>query len=83
MGTGGGSGNQALFMVLAQSAITNIGQLDTYWSLQRRHPDQVRWLDLAHHATKDDARAALDAVVGGEHADRHELRVEHVRRRPS
>jgi hypothetical protein len=75
-------GNQPLLGVLAVSALTSVRDLDSYWTLQRRHgEDEHRWVDLAHYLTRDDASAALERVVENAHADRHELRVEHVRRR--
>jgi hypothetical protein len=77
----GGNAQQPLFMVLAVSAMRSVEHLEAYWSLQRRHAEgEHRWLDLAHYATKADAESALDRVVDSAHADRRELRVEHVRR---
>ena len=84
MSSGAGGGNQPLLFALADGALRSVDALDAYWSLQRRHPeDDHRWLDLAHYPTKHDADEALDRVVEFAHADRHELRVEHIRRRPS
>jgi hypothetical protein len=77
----GGNAQQPLFMILAVSALKSVGHLESYWALQRRHGhDEHRWVDLAHYLTRDDASAALDRVVENAHADRHELRLEHVRR---
>jgi hypothetical protein len=84
MATGGfgTSPNTSLLMLLSVSAVRSIEHLDAYWALQRRHAaDDERWIDLAHYLTKDDAASALDRVVEHAHADRHELRVEHIRRR--
>jgi hypothetical protein len=78
----GGGGNQPLLMVLAVSAVRSVEHLDEYWALQHRHAgDEERWVDLAHYLSKRDAVAALDRVVENAHADRHELRVERIRRK--
>jgi hypothetical protein len=68
-------------MVLADSAVRSLENLDAYWALQRRHgAGDERWVDLAHYLTKDDVTSALDRVVEHAHADRHELRIELIRR---
>jgi len=80
----GADGNEALFLVLADAAVRSVKGLESYWSLQRRHPvDEHRWLDLAHYLSRGDAELALDRVVENAHADRHELRVEQIRRKPT
>ena len=76
----GGSAQQPLLMVLAVSALRSVEDLETPG---RSSADEHRWVDLAHYLTRGDAVAALDRVVEHAHADRHELRVEHVRRRPA
>jgi hypothetical protein len=80
----GGSGNQALLFALADGALRSVPKDEPYWSLQRRHPaDEHRWFDLAHYPSKRKAEAALARVVEFDHADGHELRVEHIRRTPA
>jgi hypothetical protein len=79
MGAGGGA-NQDLFFVLMDKALGTTDGLITYWSVERRHPDGRRWVDLAHFASEDDAGAARDAAVAGGHATTAELRVRRITR---
>jgi hypothetical protein len=84
MGVGGSGGNQALLFALGATAMAAVPHGEPYWSLQRRHPeDEHRWLDLAHYLSKGEAESALERVVENAHADRHELRVEQIRRKPT
>ena len=75
---GGAGPNQDLLFVLMNNALTNTAELSTYWSVQHRHPDGHRWLDLAHYLTKDDAEAALARAREG--FPEEDVQVDHVRR---
>ena len=60
------------------NALASTAELQTYWSVQRRHADGHRWFDLAHYLTREDAETAVARALE-RHPD-EELRVEHVRR---
>lgn len=73
-----GSGNQDLLFVLGNKALQSVDGLVTYFSVQRRHPDGERWIDLAHFAGREDAEVAVRKLVEhGEGAD-GDLRVKKV-----
>ena len=80
---GASGGNLNLLAALGVVALTSVEHLESYWSLQRRHPDGAHWLDLAHYATHDDAGAALERVVAADHAQLEDLRITRVTRSTS
>lgn len=69
---------QDLMLVLGIEAAVSTRQLTSYWSLQLRHADGVRWVDVAHFVSRDEAEDAHAriAVAGGD----VDLRVTLVRR---
>ncbi len=69
---------QDLMLVLGIEAVASTKQLTSYWALQRRHDDGVRWVDVAQFVTRsegDDAHTRLAAA-----APDIDLRLVHVRR---
>ncbi len=80
MGMGGPSGNQPLLFALGVVALDSVDHLQTYFTLQHRHPDGHRWLDLGHFATRGDAEAAMRAVIAAGHASTDVVRVLKVTR---
>jgi hypothetical protein len=70
-----GGANQDFLFVLGDRALRSVDHLQTYYSIQRRHPDGQGWLELARFATRADARRAMGSVVAAGHADTDELRV--------
>jgi hypothetical protein len=73
-------GNQYLMFSEGVVALESVDHLETYFALQRRHPDGVRWLDVAHFATREDARQIIDKTVAAGRADPSDLRVQKVTR---
>lgn len=71
----GSGGNQALGLALGVAALNSVDHLARYFSLQRRHPDGHRWLDIAHYSSRSEAKAALAGVVQTGHFEASELRV--------
>ena len=53
-------------LVLGIEAAASTKQLTSYWSLQRRHDDRHRWVDVARFVTRtegEDAHARLAAAA--------------------
>jgi hypothetical protein len=73
-------GNEELLFALGVNAIGSVDHLQTYYTVQHRHPDGTRWIDLAHYATHEDADAAMESAVAAGHATAEEVRVQHVSR---
>ena len=69
---------QDLMLVLGVEAAASTKQLASYWSLQRRHGDGVRWVDVAQFVTRREGEDAHARVVSA--APDVELRLVHVRR---
>jgi hypothetical protein len=76
----GPSGNLYTLFAEAGVALQSVDHLDTYFTVQHRHPDGHRWVDLAHFASREDAEAAMRLAVSDGHADASELRVQRVMR---
>ena len=74
------AGNRDLLFAVGVSALQSVDDLQTYFSVQHRHPDGLRWLDLAHFATRAQAKRAMKSVVAVGHATPDELRVRKVTR---
>jgi hypothetical protein len=72
--------NEELLFALGVNAIGSVDHLRTYYTVQHRHPDERRWIDLAHYATREDAEAAMKSVVAAGHATAEEVRVQRVAR---
>jgi hypothetical protein len=49
-----------------------------FHSLQHRHADGKRWLDLGHFSTPDMAKMALDAFVAHGYGKERDFRVKKV-----
>ncbi len=75
-----GGANQDLLFALGVGALRSVDHLQTYYSVQHRHPDGQRWLDLAHFATRADAEGAMWSAVAAGHATTDELRVRKMTR---
>jgi hypothetical protein len=75
MGIGTGGPNQDLMFLLMRNALKASHGLTTYWSIERRHPDGRRWIELATFASRADAEAAMAAAVESGHAAGLELRI--------
>jgi hypothetical protein len=75
-----GGGNQDFLFALGDRALRSVDHLQTYYSVQRRHPDGQGWLELARFVTRGDARRAMGSVVAAGHAATNELRVRKVTR---
>jgi hypothetical protein len=73
-------GNQDFLFALGDGALRSVDHLQTYYSVQHRHPDGQLWLELAHFATRADAEGAMRCVVAAGHATMDELRVRKVTR---
>jgi hypothetical protein len=73
-------GNQYLVFSEGVVALESVDHLETYFALQRRHPDGVRWIDVAHFAARQDAVRDLDETVAAGRMDAGELRVQKVTR---
>ena len=73
-----GSGNQDLLFYLGNKALGSVDDLVTYFSVQRRHPDGERWIDLAHFAGREDAEAAVRNLFEHGQAAAGDLRVKKV-----
>lgn len=71
-------GNEDLLIVLADKALRSTPDASSYWSLQRRHPDGVRWIDVASFLTRADASWAEARAI--QLAPSSSFRVRHVRR---
>ena len=69
---------QDLMLVLGIEAAASTKQLRSYWSLQRRHDDGSRWLDVANFVTRTEAEDAHARVAAA--APSVELRLIHVHR---
>ncbi len=72
-----GDVNQRLLFALGGKALRETDGLAVYYSVQRRHPDGKRWVDLAHFASREDALAAIGSLAGQDTGD---LRVKKVTR---
>jgi hypothetical protein len=72
--------NQHLLFALSVGALRSVDHLRAYYSVQQRHPDGQRWLDLAHFAIRADAEGAMRSVVAAGQATTDELRVRKVTR---
>jgi hypothetical protein len=77
---GGFAGNQDLLFTLGNEALRSVDALQTYYSVQHRHPDGKRWLDLARFATHAQAESAIESVVAAGHATTDEVRVRKMTR---
>jgi hypothetical protein len=77
MGMGGG-GNQYLLFYLGDKALLAADRTQTYYALQRRHPDGDRWLDVGHFGTRDIAKLALDAFVTHGQGETDDFRVKKI-----
>jgi hypothetical protein len=64
---------------LGNTALESVDGLVTYYSVQRRHPDGRRWIDVAHFASREDAEGAMQTLVHERPAADGDLRVKHVR----
>jgi hypothetical protein len=73
-----GGSNQDFLFVLGDRALRSVDHLQTYYSVQRRHPHGQWWLELARFATRGDAKGAMRSVVAAGHAATNELRVRKV-----
>jgi hypothetical protein len=80
MATAGG--NQDLLFALGNKALGSVDHLVSYYSVQRRHPDGERWVDVAHFADRKDAKEAVRRAVEHGAAAEGDLRVEHVSHEP-
>lgn len=60
------------------NAIGNTSGLQSYWSVQHRHPDGRRWFDVAHYLTREDAETSMAKALEAHPGE--DLRVSHVRR---
>jgi hypothetical protein len=76
----GVAGNRDLLFALGGDALRSVDGLQTYYSVQHRHPDGQRWLDLAHFRSHAEAKDAIRSVVAAGHATTDELRVRKVTR---
>jgi hypothetical protein len=74
------AGNEHLLLVLGDSALSSVDGLRTYFTVQHRHPDRKRWLDLAHYADRSDAERAMRSAIEEGHAVTGELRVRKIAR---
>jgi hypothetical protein len=54
--------------------------LQTYWTLQHRHFDGRRWVQIASFADRAEAQAALETLIADGLGERSELRVRKVTR---
>jgi hypothetical protein len=75
-----GGANQDFLFVLEDRALRYVDHLQTYYSVQHRHPDGQGWLEVARFATRGDAKRAMGSVVAAGHAATDELRVRRVTR---
>lgn len=73
-----GGGNLHLLHLLEYRALQSVDGLVTYYSLQHRHPDGKRWIDVAHFAGREDAEGAMRTLVEQRGAAEGDLRVRHV-----
>ena len=76
-------GNQDLIFYLGDRALQSVDGLQTYFALQRRHPDGRRWVELAHFADREHAEAALETIVAHGDCERADLRGDKVKREAS
>ena len=63
---------------LGNTALQSVEGLITYFSLQRRHPDGKRWIDVAHFTSREDAEGAMQMLVQERAVADGDLRVKHV-----
>lgn len=71
-------GNESLFITLLDTAIRNVDGTSTYFSLEHRHPDGERWLEVGRFPSRKVAQMALDAFVAHGHGAKDEFRVKEV-----
>ena len=72
------TGNQYLLFYLGDKALLAADRTQTYYALQRRHPEGDRWLDVGHFGTRDIAKVALDAFVTHGQGEKGDFRVRKV-----
>ena len=78
------SGQQPLLFALGVNAVQKArkAEPETHWSLQRRHPDGERWLEVGRFPSKEVAALALEALVAKDHGDSEDFRIRKVRIEP-
>jgi hypothetical protein len=69
---------QDLMLVLGIEAAASTKQLTSYWALQQRHDDGLRWVDVAQFVTRSEGEDAHARVAAA--APDVDLRLVHVRR---
>jgi hypothetical protein len=79
----GGAGNLYTLFAEAGVALQSVDHLRIYFTVQHRHPDGHRWLDLAHFASRRDAESAMRDAISTRKAEASELRVRKVTRETS
>lgn len=73
------TGNEGLVFLLGNHALhTADPHPRTYFSVQRHHPDRLRWLEVGRFATKHIAQLTLEALVAHGHGDAGDFRVKKV-----
>jgi hypothetical protein len=71
---------QQLLSALGAEALGSVDGLQSYFAVQHRHPDGLHWLDVAHFASRHEAKAAMRSAIGAGHAQPGELRARKVTR---
>jgi hypothetical protein len=79
-GSGGAGGNLYLLATQADKGMRAAlsDRTRVFYSVQHRHPDGKRWLDVGHFATRDIAKLALRAFVADGHGEEKDFRVKKV-----
>ncbi len=71
-------GNESLFITLADTAFRNVDGTSTYFSLQHRHPDGDRWLEVGRFPSEKVAEMAQDAFVSKGYGTQGDFRIRRV-----